>query len=106
MKLGRPVTEETYKPLSMKRGGKFHWVTYMRHPFKEGFIDMWVGDAANNPNEGTKNDYSLGSFTSFYRLNGKGEWVNRKFFSQNPLEDPFEIKFKTAEEIWNKYFNQ
>jgi len=51
------------------------WVKFERFHCKEGFIDRWIGDAINNPNNKEKSLLNLNSFKTYYRLDGKGGWI-------------------------------
>ena len=48
------------------------WVEFVRIPCKEGFIDVWHGDCAKNPNEAEKSRFNLNAFAKYFRLNGSG----------------------------------
>ena len=80
-------------------------VIFYRHHCKEGFIDRWMGDASQDPNQPLKKvDFQLNSYRVMFRLNGKGEWESRgnwKHGFTNYLLDNCETK--TAEEIWNEF---
>ena len=56
------------------------WVVFRRIHCKEGFIDCWIGDQINNPNNPKMSQYQVNSFTSFFRLNGETEWVSKNSF--------------------------
>lgn len=53
------------------------WFTFRRIPCKEGSIDMWQGDQANDPNRDEKSQYNLNSGSTMFRLNGEGQWVHK-----------------------------
>ncbi|CAB4175324.1 hypothetical protein UFOVP1247_110 [uncultured Caudovirales phage] len=52
------------------------WFTFRRIQCKEGFIDWWQGDQANDPNLDEKSYYNLNSTSTMFRLNGKDKWVH------------------------------
>lgn len=61
----------------MKEG----WIDFQRIQCREGFIDRWIGDMADNPNLPTKNKWCLNAFVTYYRLNGTGEWIEGTFYT-------------------------
>jgi len=82
------------------------WVKFQRYPCKTGFIDIWTGDRADDPNNPTKMNYNLNSFNTAYRLNGKGEWK----FDSSPRQSLYNLLIVmndtcSADEIWNVVFN-
>jgi hypothetical protein len=82
------------------------WVKFQRYPCKTGFIDVWIGDSADNPNNSTKMNYNLNSIHKAYRLNGVGEWKFDLASTQTLIN--FLIIMSdtcTADEIWNVVFN-
>lgn len=84
------------------------WVNFTRYSCKEGFIDTWVGDSVNNPNNKEKSNINLNSFASYYRLN-EGKWVNRQdLFRLTQLEPVLSqlAESCTATEIWETYKNK
>jgi hypothetical protein len=85
---------------------KEKWYSFQRKYCKTGFIDIWVGDYADNPNNPTKMNYNLNSNHKAYRLNGEGEW---KFDSlpRQTLHTLLIVMNDTcsADEIWNIVFN-
>ena len=44
----------------------------------EGSIDLWTGDQADDPNLDYKSNIHINSSSVFFRLNGKGKWVNHR----------------------------
>ena len=52
------------------------WFTFRRIPCKEGFIDQWQGDQADDPNLEERPPYRLNSSSTMFRLNGKGSWIH------------------------------
>jgi hypothetical protein len=45
------------------------WFTFRRVLCKEGFIDWWQGDQANDPNKDELSYYNLNSTSTMFRLN-------------------------------------
>jgi len=76
------------------------WVTFHRFYCKEGFIDRWMGDCINDPNNTKINQMQLNTMATYFRLNGKGEWAHRRSF--NNLESYLDNFHDTeaANEIW------
>lgn len=83
------------------------WVEFVRFPFVEGYIDIWMGDCAQNPNNPQRVGYSLNSFATYYRLSGTDEWLRSTCFS--PFFRGNIIAYRetmTAAEIWAQNFEQ
>lgn len=77
------------------------WVQFMRIPCKKGFIDRWMGDVADNPNNEKRSQQHLNTITTYFRLNGKGKWASQRDFKKSvSMEIGLNIKNSTAEEIW------
>jgi|JI10StandDraft_1071094.scaffolds.fasta_scaffold174386_5 hypothetical protein len=78
------------------------WVEFVRIPCKEGFIDVWHGDCAKNPNEAEKSRFNLNAFAKYFRLNGSGEWRRDYSFNTTFHQDirDFRSEF-TALELWD-----
>lgn len=76
------------------------WVKFRRFHCKDGFIDCWVGDCANHPNNEKASGQNLNSFKQMYRLN-EGEWTDSRVLPGmlNELNAGDEF---TADEIWNE----
>ena len=78
------------------------WVEFLRHECKSGFIDQWLGDVANNPNNETESKWQLNSFALFYRLNGQGKWISQRDFSKGLNAEIILTQHNlSAQEIWN-----
>lgn len=78
------------------------WVVFGRTKCKSGFIDQWLGDVADNPNNEKKSQQQLNSFAMFYRLNGEGKWVSQREFKKGVNAELICEQYNlTAEEIWN-----
>lgn len=77
------------------------WVEFIRINCIVGFIDRWMGDEINNPNRPSKSGFQLNAFAVYYRLNGQGEWINRRDINEveNLLHNFKETR--SAEQIWN-----
>ena len=78
------------------------WVHFKRIPFAEGFIDRWVGDCINNPNNQYKGNWVLNGDATYIRLNGEGLWFNMREFNKSII-DMINHRDKTAEEVWNEF---
>lgn len=84
------------------------WVSFTRVYCKEGYIDRWVGDQANDPNNHSKHNMNLNSTMSFYRLNDE-KWISaydlkvKGMFISDVVEYS---KLFTAEEIWNTFIKK
>lgn len=77
------------------------WFKFTRIYCKEGYIDMWSGDSAHDPNQDTKSSYNLNNTVTFFRLNGEGEWIPK-----NELRGMFEDinayhEIFTSNELWD-----
>jgi len=66
-----------------------------------GYVDRWIGDCINHPNNETKHQWQLNSFDTYYRLNG-GEWVNDREIGRDIYINlqQFREEF-SADEIWD-----
>jgi hypothetical protein len=76
------------------------WFKFTRIFCKEGYIDMWGGDCAHDPNLDSKSSYNLNNSVIYFRLNGEGEWI-----SKNELKGLFEDintyhEIFTSNELW------
>lgn len=81
------------------------WVRFRRIYCREGFIDSWQGDSINDPNNESKSNLQLNSFTTYYRLNGGGLWCNKRDFSRDFLECVFAFSPDyPAKEIWDVHY--
>lgn len=79
------------------------WVQFQRIPCKNGFIDRWMGDMANNPNNKSKSAQNLNASTTYFRLNGTGQWMNhRDFINSMSMEIGSNHDKETAEKIWHR----
>ena len=56
------------------------WFKYRRIFCTEGFIDIWSGSETDNPNDEIPSEDESLILTTYYRLNGEGEWLNRSKF--------------------------
>jgi hypothetical protein len=59
------------------------WVSFTRFNCKKGFIDRWIGDCISDPNKSKPSLINGNMITTYYRLNGIGEWKNRNEFKDN-----------------------
>lgn len=79
------------------------WVTFYRYYCKEGYIDRWMGDCINDPNNETINRMQLNASTTYYRLND-GKWIH--YLDLTSGIHPTIIYYKelfTAKEIWESH---
>lgn len=44
------------------------WVKYRKVPYKDGIVDVWVGDCADNPNNKEKSKISLNGSVTYIRF--------------------------------------
>ena len=56
------------------------WFKYRRIFCVEGFIDIWSGSETDDPNDEIPSEDESLILTTYYRLNGEGEWLNRSKF--------------------------
>lgn len=49
------------------------WVKFRTVPCKDGTVDVWIGDIADNPNNETQSKIALNGFTTYVRL--YDEWI-------------------------------
>jgi hypothetical protein len=82
------------------------WLKFTRIHCKEGFIDRWMGDCINHPNNPEKSRLQLNMMVTYYRLNG-GEWISDRDFGRSILITllPMGEEF-TAQEIWDEVLRQ
>ena len=79
------------------------WYKFIRYTCKDGFIDRWLGDLINNPNNENKHQQSLNSFSEYYRIN-EGVWFHKDCFKKGFYADLLKIRFEySAHEIWDVY---
>jgi len=81
------------------------WVVFHRTQCKSGFIDRWMGDCINNPNNKNESQLQLNAFSTYFRLNGKGKWIHHREFNKSVYEMLLDKDSLTAEEIWNNCTN-
>ncbi len=82
------------------------WRKFVRVKCTSGFIDKWMGDCIDNPNNETKSNWNLNAFATFYRLNG-GEWIDSRQFTEDLQSWTLRLcDTETAENIWNTLLTQ
>lgn len=81
------------------------WVKFSRYQCKEGFIDRWMGDVADNPNLPNKSTVALNAFSQWFRLNGKGAWVSARDLNPAYMAIINHCCDDTSEGIWH-WLNQ
>jgi len=77
------------------------WVEFERYYFKEGYIDRFMTDQANDPNRNKPNTIQFNAYTSYIRLNN-GKWINTRAVGGMPYFIQL-LRFTeeyTAEEVW------
>lgn len=75
------------------------WVKFRRFHCKEGYIDEWMGDAINHPDNESESKLQLNSFKTYWRCNGK-RW---EYFPWNSIMEYLDLReVFSAEEIWNE----
>ena len=79
------------------------WIKFTRWYCKEGYLDRWIGDSINNPNNENQHQMCLNSMVSYWRCGG--EWVNSKELSKNILSLLDLREDFTAKEIWDEVIN-
>lgn len=85
---------------------KEKWYQFVRWYCKEGFIDVWSGDALSNPNDDSKNGLNINSFEKYFRLNGDGDWIKRSALNRNMFTMILANReTETSESIWNTAIN-
>lgn len=78
------------------------WVDFTRVYCKEGFIDCFFGDMADNPNRDKRSNIMLNAFDMWYRLGGTTEWVHKDDFRRNFQGIVYNSgEVFTAQEIWD-----
>ena len=78
------------------------WVKFSRCHCTEGYIDIWYGDCAHNPNHKDEPKWNLNGFTTYIRLNGEGEW-HPNDYRRGVLGFTCEMaEAFTSQEIWEE----
>ena len=79
------------------------WVNFTRFHFKDGYIDKFMGDMADDPNSPNQVKIHFNASSSWIRLN-KNEWVNtRKVEANSFIQSLYFRDEYTAEEVWNAF---
>lgn len=79
-------------------------IDFVRIPCQQGFIDMWRGDCADDPNSQQGPGYRLNATATYFRLNGTGEWIRDRHFDRD-----FRVivylnrESETASALWENY---
>ena len=109
MKKDTSITDKTkainYEPLLCPVRLNEDWVRFTRIYCKDGYIDKWMGDCVNDPNNDKISNIQLNSSSTYYRLNGKGKWIERNEFKQMMQLIVVFKETTPAAEIWNTAFN-
>lgn len=80
-----------------------NWVKFSRYNCIEGFIDIWRGDCADNPNKETKSRWNLNSFITYIRKDNDVSWTEcnyRRGGLNSFVSDMSQVA--TSDEIWNE----
>lgn len=76
---------------------KYNWTTIARTYFKEGYIDQWMGDQADHPENEKQSSICLNAFSTLYRLNN-GDWYSLHY--QSKAHKALQKNHLTAREAW------
>lgn len=83
------------------------WVEFERYYFKEGYIDRFMTDQANDPNRNKPNTVQFNALASYIRLNG-GRWIPARkvggtscFIQLLRFADEY-----TAKEVWAAFIDK
>lgn len=77
------------------------WVEFRRFYFQDGYIDYWVGDMINNPNNDKKKPFNLNAFATYFRRNGT-EWIRDPHLRGGTSI----ATANSAEEFWTNYIEK
>lgn len=80
------------------------WVKFSRQKCVEGFIDVWYGDCADNPNNERKSHWNLNGFATYIRLDG-GEWFPTRFRGIKGFTIEMS-EVSTSKEIWAEIYKE
>ncbi len=75
------------------------WVKFTRFYCKEGWIDQWVGDCADDPNRPIKSFYSLNAFSTCWRAKGTKWFPELNKGHLHIKLDKYAQEY-TSDEIW------
>lgn len=64
---------------------KEKWFEFRRIHCKEGYIDYFLGDQADDPNKQNKSRISLNSSGEWFRFKGENTWLNKRDFERNAV---------------------
>jgi hypothetical protein len=82
------------------------WVRFTRVYCLDGYIDRWIGDAGSNPNNPKRNQWSLNSFSQWFRFNG-GKWMADSELGRGKIVSMIENKNEfTAQQILDKIWQK
>lgn len=79
-------------------------ISFTRHYCKEGFIDKWMGSSSTSPNRKEYSPLEASKFSTYYRLNGQGQWIqSSEFFGVfNALISREALQSINAYELWHR----
>jgi hypothetical protein len=78
------------------------WFSFRRTYCAEGFLDTWCGPETDNPNNDDASEDDSVMLSTYYRLNGAGEWFHRREFEDISYVITHESVEISADEIWKK----
>lgn len=80
------------------------WFEFSRYHCLEGYIDVFIDDAAQDPNRATRAGYRLNATRKWFRLAGAKTWISDRDFKPNffigILNNADEM---SAASIWAEY---
>lgn len=79
------------------------WVKFTRRHFAEGYIDRYMGDQMDNPNNKSKSQLSINALSTWYRVSGSSEWVNSR--SLFKMAEHWQMTDLPAEMIWDNCYH-
>jgi len=78
------------------------WVKFTRIYCKVGWLDRWMGDSINNPNNSTKSNLQVNSIACYWRCNNN-EWVHDREIGRSKIHTLIDMAEEfTAKEIWDE----
>lgn len=77
------------------------WYSFKRIFLDKGFIDVWIGNSMDDPNE----EFASSDMTFFnhvfYRLDGNDPWISSEMFD-GMMDFIRNNDGMTSDEVWNK----
>jgi hypothetical protein len=76
-------------------------IIFTRYYCKEGYIDVYTGDVANNPNHSIPTNMKLNSVRTYYRCNESNWLTSFHLINFSKIMEFLEIReYFTADDIW------